>query len=294
VTLLDLARLARPQQWVKNSFVLVGLIFGHGWSDPVLVRAALLATVAFCLASSAVYAFNDATDAENDRRHPKKRFRPVADRRVGAIAAYVLACILGATGMAIADIAARPVLWAVAAYLCLNLAYTIALKQVPVVDVFCIAAGFMLRLFAGTTAIGIEASSWLLACGFFLTLFLGFAKRKAEVELLEAGAAGHRAALSRYPSGFLDAAVMISSACMVVAYASYSVSETTALMHGTSRLVWTLPWVLLGTFRYLLRLKAGLAGADPSMDLYRDPVLAACAIGWILTTWLLIGPTFGS
>ncbi len=289
---LDIARLARPQQWVKNSFVLVGLIFGHGWNDPVLVHAALLATAAFCLASSAVYAFNDAIDVENDRRHPRKRLRPVAAGRVGPGAAHVVAGLLAATGLIVAELAGRPVLWTVAAYLCLNLAYTKALKLVPIVDVFCIAAGFMLRLLAGTSAIGIEASSWLLACGFFLTLFLGFAKRKAELDLLDAGAADHRAALSRYPPGFLDAAVMISSVCMVVAYGSYSVSEATALMHGTNHMVWTLPWVLLGTFRYLLRLKAGLAGADPSVDLYRDPVLAVCATGWTLTTWLLIGPAF--
>lgn len=290
--LLDLARLARPQQWVKNSFVVVGLVFGHGWNDPALLCAAMLATLAFCLASSAVYAFNDAADVDNDRKHPRKRHRPVAAGRVGVVVARALAGLLAVAGLALAEIAGRPVAWTVAAYLFLNLAYTIFLKQIPVVDVFCISAGFMLRLFAGTTAIGIEASSWLLACGFFLTLFLGFAKRKAELDLLDAGAAGHRAVLTRYPPGFLDAAVMISSACMVVAYGSYSVSEATALIHGTHQLVWTLPWVLLGTFRYLLRLKTGLAGADPSVDLYRDPVLALCVCGWVLTTWLLIGPPF--
>ncbi len=288
--LRDAVSLVRPMQWVKNSFVLVGLVFGHAWSDAVLVQAALLATLAFCLVSSAVYAFNDSVDAANDRLHPKKRSRPVARGAIGVVAARALSGMCALAGLLLAGLAGRHVLWIVLLYLALNIAYSLGLKRVPVVDVFSIAGGFMLRLLAGTSAIGIEASSWLLACGFFLTLFLGFAKRKAETDLMDAAAPLHRSALSRYPAGFLDMAVMVTAACMVMAYGLYAVSESTAQLHGTDQLVWTLPWVLLGTFRYLLRLQAGQAGADPSLDLYRDPVLAACALGWGISTWMLIAP----
>lgn len=282
--------LMRPEQWVKNAFVLIGIVFGHAWRDSTLVQAALLATAAFCLVSSAVYAFNDSVDAAHDRLHPKKRARPVASGAIGVRAARGIAGVLALGGLALAELAGRGVLWIVLLYLVLNLAYTLRLKRVPVLDVFSIAAGFMLRLLAGTSAIGIEASRWLIACGFFLTLFLGFAKRKAEIDLLEEGAARHRSSLARYPAGFLDMAVVVSAAGMVLTYGLYAVSEYTAQLHGTNHLIWTLPWVLLGTFRYLLRLQTGQAGVDPSVDLYRDPVLAGCALGWTISTWFLIGP----
>lgn len=288
--LMDAISLLRPLQWVKNSFVLAGLLFGHAWGDAALLQAALLATFAFCLASSAVYAFNDSADAANDRLHPKKRSRPVARGAITVGAARVLAAGCALAGLLLAWVAGVHVFWLVLLYLGLNVAYSLGLKRIPVVDVFSIATGFMLRLLAGTSAIGIEASSWLLACGFFLTLFLGFAKRKAELDLMEEAAALHRSALSRYPAGFLGGAVMVSAACMVMAYGLYAVSPATAQLHGTTRLVWTLPWVLLGTFRYLLRLYAGEAGADPSLDIYRDPILAACALGWGVSVWLLIAP----
>lgn len=281
--------LMRPQQWVKNAFVLAGVLFGHGWDDPSLVRAALLAAAAFCLVSSAVYAFNDSIDAAQDRLHPKKRARPVASGAMGEGAALAIAVALACAGLVVAELAGRSVLWIVVLYLALNVAYTLRLKRLPVLDVFSIAAGFMLRLLAGTSAIGIEASRWLISCGFFLTLFLGFAKRKAELDLLEEDASRHRSSLSHYPAGFLDMAVAVAAASMVVTYGLYAVSENTALLHGTDHLIWTLPWVLLGTFRYLLRLQGGQAGMDPAIDLYRDPVLAASALGWSLTTWYLIG-----
>jgi 4-hydroxybenzoate polyprenyltransferase len=281
--------LLRPQQWVKNAFVLVGLVFGHAWRNPTLLWAALAATAAFCLASGAVYAFNDARDAAQDRGHPDKRGRPVARGALTAGDAYVLAVLAATAGMALAAWAGAGVAAIVAAYLVLNVAYTLGLKRVPVADVVTIAAGFMLRLLAGTLGIGIAPSNWLLACGFLLTLFLGFAKRRAELERLSEGAGEHRPVLEAYSTGFLDKAIALCAVAMVAAYAWYTIAAETVRIHGTERLVLTVPWVLLGTARYLYRLRYRGGGGDPAVELLRDPLLAAAVAGWAATVLWVIG-----
>ena len=281
--------LLRPQQWVKNAFVLVGLLFGHAWRDAAMVSGALWATLAFCLASGAVYAFNDARDAAQDRGHPDKRSRPVARGAVSPAEATSFSGLAAVASLALSAWVDWKVAAIVAAYLGLSAAYTLRLKRVPVLDVVAIAAGFMLRLLAGTLGIGIEPSRWLLACGFLLTLFLGFAKRRAEIARLAEDAGRHRAVLDDYSIGFLDKAVTLSAAGMVAAYAWYTLAADTAQLHGTGKLVLTLPWVLLGTLRYLYRLRLRGGGGDPAEELLRDPLLAAAVAGWIATVWWLIG-----
>lgn len=280
--------LARPHHWVKNGFVLAGVVFGHAWDDPAMLTGALLATAAFCLASSAVYAFNDCLDAAQDRDHPDKRNRPVARGAVAPHEAFSLSGALAAAGLGFAAWVGPIAMAIVAGYLGLNAAYTLGLKRVPIIDVFVIATGFMLRLLAGTSGIGVEPSQWLLACGFLLTLFLGFAKRRAELARLAEDAAQHRAVLDAYTTGFLDKAIMVCATGMVVSYALYTVSPDTASLHGTGQLIMTLPWVLLGTFRYLFRLHFRGGGGDPAEEVVRDPVLAAASAGWIATVlWLI-------
>jgi len=281
--------LLRPHQWVKNAFVLAGLLFGRAWRDPAMVEAALLATAAFCLASGAVYAFNDARDAAQDREHPRKRRRPVARGAVSPRAASVFAALVAAASIAIAAVAGGKAAALVGAYLALSAAYTLRLKHVPVLDVVAIAGGFMLRLLAGTLGIGIPPSSWLIACGFLLTLFLGFAKRRAEMVRLEAGAGQHRAVLEAYSIAFLDRAIAACAAGMLLAYAWYTLSADTARVQGTRWLVLTVPWVAIGTLRYLHRLRHRGGGGDPAEELLRDPVLAGAVAGWVGTVLWLIG-----
>jgi 4-hydroxybenzoate polyprenyltransferase len=285
----DVVQLVRPHHWVKNGFVLAGLLFGHAWHDPALVVAALAATAAFCLVSSAVYAFNDALDAARDREHPEKNSRPVARGAISVAAAHAIAALLAVAGLALAAWTGWRVAALAGAYLALNAAYSLGLKHVPVVDVFIIAAGFMLRLLAGTWGIGIQPSRWLLACGFLLTLFLGFAKRRAELERLAGDAGQHRAVLESYTLAFLDRAIFVCVIGMVVSYALYTVAEQTVALHGTESLIWTLPWVLLGSFRYLFRLHYRGGGGDPTLELLRDPLIAAAALGWVTTVLWIIG-----
>ena len=280
--------LARPMHWVKNAFVLTGVIFGHAWDDRTTLSMALAVTAAFCLASSATYAFNDCVDAEQDRDHPDKRERPVARGAVRKREAYAISAILAVAALALALYASPVAAAIIAIYLVLNLGYTLGLKHMPVVDVFVIASGFMLRILAGTSGIDVEPSQWLLACGFLLTLFLGFAKRRAELARLAEDAAQHRAVLEAYTTGFLDKAILVCATGMIVSYALYTVSADTAALHGTGRLILTLPWVLLGTFRYLFRLHFRGGGGDPAEELLRDPLLALAGVGWIGTVlWLI-------
>jgi 4-hydroxybenzoate polyprenyltransferase len=146
----------------------------------------------------------------------------------------------------------------------------------------------MLRLLAGTLGIGIAPSNWLLACGFLLTLFLGFGKRRAEIVRLDENAGQHRAVLEEYSIGFLDKAIMLCAAGMTIAYAAYTLAADTAQLHGVG-LAPTLPWVLLGTLRYLYRLRRRGGGGDPAEEVLRDPVLAASVLGWLATVLWLIG-----
>jgi 4-hydroxybenzoate polyprenyltransferase len=281
--------LLRPRQWVKNVFVLVGLLFGHAWRDPALAGAALWATFAFCLASGAAYAFNDARDAGHDRAHPDKLGRPVARGAVLPAQAIGWSGLVAVASLGVAACSGWKVAAIVAIYLAISAAYTLKLKRVPVFEVGVIAAGFMLRLLAGTVGIGIEPSDWLIACGLLLTLFLGLAKRRAEMARLAEDAGRHRAVLADYSVGFLDKAIVITAAGMVAAYAWYTLAEETALLHGTGKLVMTLPWVLLGTTRYLYRLRWRGGGGDPAEELLRDPLLAAAVAGWLATVLWLIG-----
>lgn len=287
--LLAWLELLRPQQWVKNGFVLAGILFGRAWGEPGLLAAALAATAAFCLGSGAVYAFNDCRDAARDREHPDKRGRPVARGAVTPGQAYAVAAACAIAGLALAAWAGAGAALFLGAYLVLNIGYTLGLKKVPVLDVFLIAAGFMLRLLAGTAGIGIEPSKWLLACGFLLTLFLGFAKRRAELVQLEGEAGQHRTVLESYTISFLDRAVLVCATGMVASYTAYTLSSDTAELQGTGELVLTLPWVLLGTFRYLYRMHYRGGGGDPSEELLRDPLLALSVAGWLATVLWLIG-----
>lgn len=287
---LELLRLARPHQWLKNGFVLVGLLFGHAWHDAAQVRQVLMVFAAFCLAASAVYMFNDICDRAADRMHPVKRRRPLATGALSVRVAAATSLILAAAAVALAWTVSPPALAIVAAYLALNLAYGFGLKHVAILDVFMIAGGFMLRILAGTSGVGIPPSQWLLVCGLMVTVFLGFAKRRAELLALEDGG-GHRPVLDQYTPALLDNMISVSAAGVIVSYALYTVSEETVRLHGTDKLIYTLPFVLYGMFRYLFRLHRHGGGGDPARDLITDPHLLAAMAGWLaVTLWLLARP----
>ena len=288
-----LISLLRPQQWLKNGFVLIGLIFSHGWTNPALVFAVGVGFVAFCLASSAVYVLNDYHDRAADAAHPKKRLRAIASGRVGLPAARALIVVLFGSALGLPLVCGLwPVALAVAGYLALNIAYTLSLKHKVLVDVFCIAAGFMIRLACGTFAVGIIPSRWMLLCSFMLTLFLGFAKRRAEIASapLDAPASqgSTRTVLRHYSPQLLDILVGITASTTLLAYGLYTVDDVTAALHGTQHLIVTLPIVTFGVFRYIYLLYKGGSGEEPGRDLLADNQIRLAVLAWVALVVLLV------
>ncbi len=286
---MNLLRLLRPHQWLKNGFVFIGLLFGHAWNDPHKLSQALAAFVAFCLLASAVYVMNDLIDREQDRRHPKKKLRPLAAGTVSVRAAVVLGVICLIAGGVIAVRYAGSAPWLFLAYVVMNLGYCFGLKHVVILDVFIIAAGFMLRILAGTLGIDIAPSHWLLLCGLMVTLFLGFAKRRAELNALLQESAGHRRVLEHYTAAMLDQFITIAAAGTIISYSLYTVSAETVALHGTRGLMVTIPFVVYGILRYLWRLHRQGGGGDPAQELLGDPHLLIVAVGWLATVLALLG-----
>ena len=200
----SLILLLRPAHWVKNVFVLAPLVFAQKLTDPEAVHLALQAFVAFCLASSAVYIFNDIRDRAEDRLHPLKRNRPLAAGTVSVQAAAMLAVAVAAGALAIGARLGTGFLLVLTAYLVLNQLYSLSLKHVVILDVMVVSLGFVLRVIAGGIAIAVQISAWLLLCTFFVALFLAFSKRRHELMLLTDDASGQRPVLSRYSPAFLD------------------------------------------------------------------------------------------
>jgi 4-hydroxybenzoate polyprenyltransferase len=287
---MELLRLLRPHQWVKNGFVFVGLLFGQIDDDLALVRNVLLAAAAFCLMSSCVYTLNDVLDRGADRAHPLKRKRPLANGTVSTGQAYALAFACGAAGLALGAKTSGIVVAILLTYLALNLAYSAGLKNIAILDVFIIAAGFMLRIFAGTWGVNIAPSSWLLLCGLLLTVFLGFAKRRAELMASDANGssgASQRAVLHDYTPALLDTMMAISAAGVIVSYSLYTVSPDTIALHRTDKLIYTLPFVLYGIFRYIFLVHRG-RGEDPAWALLTDAHLLIVGVLWLgVTLWLI-------
>jgi 4-hydroxybenzoate polyprenyltransferase len=286
--IFELLRLMRPYQWVKNGFVFTGLLFGHAWNNPHLVAQVMVAFIAFCLVSSAIYTINDIVDLEQDKQHPKKSKRPLASGLVSIHAAVMLAILLGAFGLSLAYFAAPAVLAILAAYALMNIAYSMRLKHVVILDVFIIATGFMLRILAGTLGVGIPPSQWLLLCGLMVTLFLGFTKRRAEIIALTEDKTAHRKVLEHYSPVLLDKMIGITAAGLIMSYSLYTMSADTIRIHGTANLIYTVPFVMYGVFRYIYLLHHQSRGGDPSHDLVRDPHLFIVVGAWLIATILFI------
>jgi 4-hydroxybenzoate polyprenyltransferase len=282
-------KLLRPHQWLKSGFVFVGLLFGHAWQEPVLVHKVVLAAAAFALAASAVYILNDLADREGDREHPEKRHRPLAAGSVSASQALLLAGVCSVSALMLAYAATNTVLLIVLLYAALNVAYSLGLKHVVLLDVFIVAAGFMLRILAGTLGVGIAPSHWLLLCGLMLTLFLGFAKRRAELNAMAGRGGSHRQVLDDYDPLLLDKLIGICAAGAIISYSLYTVSAETVATHGTVNLIYSVPFVIYGIFRYLFLLHRRGGGGDPAAALLQDTHLLGAFGGWFVTVIALLG-----
>jgi 4-hydroxybenzoate polyprenyltransferase len=233
--------------------------------------------------SSAVYAFNDAHDRDSDKKHPHKKSRPVASGRISAVAARVLALLLACFGLALAFSLSNAFGACAVTYLLIQGLYTLALKHEVILDVFNLAAGFVLRAAAGGYAINVRISPWLLVCTTLLALFLGLSKRRAELDLLKGRASTHRKSLNEYSKELLDQMISIVSSATLVAYSIYAFSPP-----HSQWMMLTVPFVLYGIFRYLyLSHQKGLAG-QPEQVLLSDRPMQACLLLWALCAAIIL------
>lgn len=272
-------RAIRPEQWLKNGFVLSPIVFGGRALIWDYQWRALVAFGAFCAVASAVYLMNDVVDREADRVHPSKANRPVASGLISPASAMIGAAILGTIGVASGALAGIDVALVLVAYLVLNVMYGTWLKHIVIVDVFAICAFFIMRLLAGSLAVDVKPSIWLLLCGGLLALFLGFAKRRHELVLLGGGSTDHRAVLADYKTPFLDQLSAVLLAVTVVSYIMFTRESDTAHAVGSNALTYSTVFVLYGVLRYLYLVHRNDAG-NPTETLLTDRSLLAAVVLW--------------
>ncbi|MDW8103436.1 MAG: decaprenyl-phosphate phosphoribosyltransferase [Armatimonadota bacterium] len=277
----------RPRQWSKNLLLFAGLLFAEKLGDVHRVGLNLLAFLSFCLISGAVYIYNDLRDVEEDRRHPAKRLRPIASGRLPITVAVWWMLSTALVGLVIA-FWVRPAFGGLAAlYLALSLSYSLGAKHIVILDVFLIAAGFVLRALAGAVAIDVNISGWLLACTSLLSLFLGFCKRRHELVLLGEEAVNHRATLGEYSVVLLDQFIAIVSSATIITYALYTIQSATAAQH--ENLKYTIPLVMYGIFRYLYLVYRKDLGGAPEQVLLEDRGIQVTILLWIaVAVWAIL------
>jgi 4-hydroxybenzoate polyprenyltransferase len=275
-----LFRALRPVQWVKNVFVLAPLVFAEHLLEPDLLLRAGISFFAFCFAASSIYLVNDLRDREEDRRHPLKKNRPIASGALAVPVAIAASVLLAAASIGAAVYLGGKFILCLAVYLAINLLYSSVLKKIVILDVMAVSSGYVLRVMAGAAAIDVEVSKWLLLCSIFLALLLIFSKRRHEIVLLGDTAAEHRAVLGHYSAAFLDQMINVVTASTVVSYALYAVDDHTVAKFGSDALVYTLPLVLYGIFRYLYLIYQRTDLQDPTVTLMKDPALIVNVVLW--------------
>jgi 4-hydroxybenzoate polyprenyltransferase len=281
-----LIKTMRPRQWTKNAFVLAAVVFDRQLTNPVALINALVAFVLFCLLSSVVYIINDIADVQADRLHPIKRNRPIASGRLPipvAIGAAVFLIIFTIPAAYLLS----PTFAAIAvAYFVINIAYSHWLKHVPLVDVFIIAAGFVLRVAAGVSVINVERfSPWLYVVTTLFALYIGFGKRRAELTLPVEEGGPTRRVLDGYTIPFLDQLIIIVSATTIVAYSLYTFSAPN--LPTNHAMMFTIPFVVYGIFRYLYLLQVKLEGGAPEELLLTDRPLQIAIMLWGLSVLVI-------
>ena len=278
----------RPKQWTKNLFVLSPLLFSRHLFDMPTLLHAVEGFFCFSFLASSIYLLNDLVDAKKDREHPVKRFRPIASGELGRGTAFAaVSVLLSATLLASYAINVYFFL-IVCGYLVLNVVYSFWLKETVIIDVMSIASSFVLRILGGAFPITVPVSEWLLICTSLLALFLGFSKRRHEITLLENNASVHRPVLLEYNTYFLDQMISLVTASTLICYILYTVSDDTVLKFGSKNLLWTVPFVLYGLFRYLYLVHQKKTGGDPTAELLTDRPLLANVFFWGIAVMLVI------
>jgi 4-hydroxybenzoate polyprenyltransferase len=280
----------RPHQWSKNALVVMPLVFSRSLASVQAVEQSGLALLAFCAASSAIYQVNDVRDAESDRRHPIKSMRPIASGVVSPAAALALAFLLLGVAAGCSWLLPAGFRAVLGLYVALNAGYSFGLKRVVILDVLLVALGFVLRAVAGSAAIGVHATPWIILCTLLLAIMVSFGKRRNEMSVLDSAAAGHRSTLAEYTEPMLDCMIAVSGASVVITYALYTMADETVGRFGSRNLLLTMPFVLFGLFRYLLLLYTSSEGDPARLFVIDRPTLVNALLWGATVCFLIYGP----
>jgi 4-hydroxybenzoate polyprenyltransferase len=277
----------RPYQWSKNLVLFAAPIFAQQIHLPEQAIRSLGAFTVFCALSSATYLFNDVLDLKEDRVHPVKRYRPLASGALSGGLARAASLVLLVGALAAAALLGRMFFSAALLYVVLQLAYSLALKNVAILDVLAIAVGFVLRALAGALAVNVEFTNWLVVCSLFLALFLALGKRRSELALVQQGFQNGRKVLIQYTPQFVDTLLTVSATAALLTFTIYTCSPETVARIGTDKMYVTLPLVVYGLFRYFWLINEG-QGDDPSRIVVRDVPLALTVLAWVLLSMALL------
>jgi 4-hydroxybenzoate polyprenyltransferase len=282
-------KIIRPSQWLKNAFLFAPLIFAKHLFELHYFWRETLAFCGFCLVSSTIYVINDILDREADKLHPIKRNRPLASGAIGIGEAWVVILILLIATVCITPYLNEHFWYAIILYGLLNLLYSFGLKRVVLVDVFIIAAGFMLRVLAGVFAIEVEISSWLILCTLFISVFLAISKRRGELMLnLTSESFSTRPVLKQYDLAFMDQIMTIAASGVAISYALYTVAERTVSTFKTENLIFTTVFVLFGIFRYIFLIRNKKTDDNPMHVLLSDLPMIVNILVWFLICVIII------
>jgi 4-hydroxybenzoate polyprenyltransferase len=278
----DYLSLLRPRQWLKNVFVFAGLIFSRQFYYPDSIQTSVLAFLVFCTLSSSIYIINDIFDAPADRQHPAKRHRPLARGTIKLLHAWLIAGVLLAISVLGAWLIAVPFFMICVTYIVLMVLYSLVIKTVIILDVLFVAMGYVLRAIAGAVVINVAISSWLLVCTLLLALFLAISKRRVEIVILGDNAHHYRKTLSQYSLVLLDQMTAIVTSACLVSYCLYTLTSETVIKFHTRNLIFTVPFVLYGIFRYLYLTYNKKQTDMPERILFSDIPLMLCLILWVI------------
>lgn len=278
----------RPRQWIKNLFMFAALFFSKKAFQFELTFLYIIAFFLFCMLTSSVYLLNDVIDRELDKVHPQKKNRPVASGQIPVRNALTLFGILAISSLSLSLLINSKFFLISLLYFCLNLLYSLYLKRIVIVDIFCIALGFVFRVLAGSVLGNIAISNWIIICTFMLSLFLGFTKRRHELISLNHKANFHRPILVEYSTYFLDQMISVVTTSTVVFYILYTVSHETIEKFRTDKLLYTVVFVIYGIFRYLYLVYKKEQGGNPTVMLLTDFPLIVDILLWILCSGLII------
>lgn len=286
---MNILKILRPHQWVKNTFIFIPLFFGGSLFDMADWTSSLVAFVAFSFAASAIYSINDIVDVEADKKHPKKCKRPIAAGLVSKRQARLLAIILAIAALALPFLLNNWMLSVViAVYLAMNLCYCIRLKHYAIIDVCIVALGFVMRIVAGGVATDIVLSRWIVMMTFLLTLFLSFAKRRDDVLIMNETGMAPRKNTSRYNLTFMNQAITITGGVMLVCYIMYTVSPEVIERFNSPNLYMTSFFVILGLLRYIQLTVVDERSGEPTRLVLSDRLIQLIIAGWIISFAIII------